>query len=74
MEKLTIISHVRHPSGMFIVDALVDEKIYTFELASEFDLRKAVQLCRRRKYGQAMNHLKQVNRKEGICFNERRAV
>jgi len=65
--KLTILSHVRQCDGLYDVDVLVAEsnKVYSFTLASEFDLKKAISLCRRRKYGQAMNHLKCVNsRKE----------
>lgn len=65
--KLTILSHARQFDGLIDLDVIVDHKetrkVYSFTLASEFDLRKAVSLCRRRKYGQTMNFLKQNNQR-----------
>jgi len=67
--KLTILSHVRQFDGLIDVDVLIgqSDKVYSFTLASEFDLKKAIALCRRRKYGQTMNFLKQNNRREKEC-------
>ena len=62
--KLIILSHSRHYDGLFDVDAIVEnKKVYTFTLTSEYDYEKVRSLCRRKKFGSALNYLKKFNQR-----------
>ena len=67
-----VISHLKNWDGMIDVDLLIDKKVYHFVINSEFHLRQILQLQRKRKYGQVVNYLKAINRKEEGEYGQNR--
>ncbi len=59
--KFIILSHMRNCDGLIDVDVLIDQKRYSFTIASEYDLNEAQKLIFRKRPGAALNLLKQRN-------------
>ena len=59
-----VISYLKSWNGLFDVDLMIDKRIYTFVVNSEFHLRQILELQRKRKYGQVINYLKLINKRK----------
>jgi hypothetical protein len=59
--KLTLEVVSKDFFGVFTVQALIDEKPYTFVLNSEYAIRQVQKLIRQRRPGRALNMLKKFN-------------
>ena len=59
--KLMILSQVRHCDGLIDLDIRIDQgKVYSFTLASDYDLQTILKI-KRRQPGRAFNFLKKHN-------------
>lgn len=60
-QKLTLCltTEVKDVFGVYILDVLINEKLYTYLLNSEFAVRQFKKLLRHKRPGKALNILKQ---------------
>lgn len=68
---ICLISKVKDFFGVWEVSILIDGKEYTYPISSEFALKKFEVLLKKRRYGKALNILKQFKIESFNSFERR---